>query len=116
MLRKKYTMFSTPRSRAVARISSDLGETVVQSGLAYTPADMQRMAERGVSITSQNMEGSYYYEPPTKDFDMPLMDTRGVDPADIWNAQMDARDKLNKSSKAAKAAKAAADTAQAGDS
>lgn len=107
MLRKKYTMFSTPRSRAIAKIDSDLGETVVQSGLAYTPADMQRMAERGVSITSQNMEGSYYYEPASKDFEVGLMDTRGIDPADIWNAQMDARDKLNKSSKAAKAAKAA---------
>lgn len=100
-------MFSTPHSRAVAKVDSVKGETVVQSGLAYTPADMQRMAERGVTINSQNMEGSYYYEPPTKDFDVPLLDTRGVDPADVWNAQMDARDKLINSSKAAKAAKAA---------
>lgn len=92
---------------AVAHVNSDLGETKVQSGLAYTPADMQRMAERGVAVSSQNMEGSYYYEPASKDFDVSLMDSRGVDPADIWNAQMDARDKLNKSSKAAKAAKAA---------
>lgn len=107
MLRKKYTMYSTPRSKALAKVNADLGETVVQSGLAYTPADMQRMAERGVAINSQNMDGSYYYEPPTKDFEVSLMDTRGVDPADIWNAQMDARDKLHKSSKAAKAAKAA---------
>ncbi len=92
---------------AVAKVDSELGETVVQSGLAYTPADMQRMAERGVAINSQNMEGSYYYEPPTKDFEVPLLDTRGIDPADVWNAQMDARDKLTNSSKAAKAAKAA---------
>uniref|UniRef100_A0AAU8B3C6 Uncharacterized protein n=1 Tax=Dulem virus 251 TaxID=3145728 RepID=A0AAU8B3C6_9VIRU len=107
MLRKKYTMYSTPRSRAVAKVDLESGETVVQSGLAYTPADMQRMAERGVAINSQNMEGSYYYEPPTKDFEVALSDVRGIDPADIWNAQMDARDKLHKSSKAAKAAKAA---------
>uniref|UniRef100_A0AAU8B4R9 Uncharacterized protein n=1 Tax=Dulem virus 249 TaxID=3145726 RepID=A0AAU8B4R9_9VIRU len=107
MLRKKYEMVSTPRSKAVAVINPDAGEPRVQSGLAYTPADMQRMAERGVSISSQNMEGSYYYEPASKTFDIGLMDTRGVDPADIWNAQMDARDKLHKSSKAAKAAKAA---------
>uniref|UniRef100_A0AAU8AXJ0 Internal scaffolding protein n=1 Tax=Dulem virus 247 TaxID=3145724 RepID=A0AAU8AXJ0_9VIRU len=110
MLRKKYEMVSTPRSMAVASINSDAGETHVQSGLAYTPADMQRMAERGVSISSQNMEGSYYYEPASKDYEVNLMDTRGVDPADIWNAQMDARDKLRKSSKAAQAAKAAEET------
>lgn len=107
MLRKKYEMVSTPRSTAFAVVDSNKGETRVQSGLAYTPADMQRMAERGVAVSSQNMEGSFYYEPASKDYDLNLMDTRGVDPADIWNAQMDARDKLRKSSKAARAAKAA---------
>lgn len=99
-------MFSTPRSRAVT--TREEFEPAVQSALAYTPADMQRMAEKGVSINSMNMEGSYYYDPPTKSFDVPISDRRGVDPADIWNAQMDARSKLSKVDKAARAAAKAA--------
>lgn len=92
---------------ANSRTPLAVGETLVQSALAYTPADMQRMAEKGVSINSMNMEGSYYYDAPTKSFDVPLQDSRGIDPADIWNAQMEARNKLSKADKSSRAKKAA---------
>lgn len=105
MLRKKYEMPSTPRSMAVTPLVE--GETLVESGLAYTPADMQRMAQQGVAINSMNMEGSYYYEPQSKSWDIPISERRGIDPADIWNAQMDARNKLRSADKKARASKAA---------
>lgn len=109
-VRRKYTMAATPRSFAVTPFSE--GEYPVESGLAYTPADMQRMATKGISINSMNMEGSYYYEAQSKSWDIPIADRRGVDPADIWNAQMSARDNLRSADKKARAAKAAEKAAQ----
>lgn len=110
MLRKKYEMASTPRSLASTPLCN--GEYPVESGLAYTPADMQRMAAKGVSINSMNMEGSYYYDAQTKNWDIPITDRRGVDPADIWNAQMSARDNLRSADRKARAKKAAEAAAQ----
>lgn len=109
-IRKKYQMAATPRS--MARTPLSLGETSVESNLAYTPGDIQRMAQKGISINSMNMEGSYYYEAQSRSWDIPISERRGIDPADIWNAQMDARSKLRSADKKARAQKLAETQAQ----
>lgn len=60
------------------------GELEVFGNLAVTPAQMMKMAEKGIPISGQNLsmmpeEGS---SNPT--WDLPLDQIKGVDPAQLW--------------------------------
>ena len=62
-------------------------------GLAYSPSDMARMADRGISISSIN-DQMFYDGSPAQKFDVPLEMRRGVDVNDAWNASRTARRRI----------------------
>lgn len=71
-----------------------MADTPVQGGLAVTPSQMQRMAERGIPVTSQNLEGMFYDGDTRPSWDVPLDMQRGVDVATLWETRKDIRNKL----------------------
>lgn len=62
----------------------------VKGDLAVTPAQMERMRENGVAISSQ-MAGRFSDGQPNPSWDVPINDIRGIDIADLWEAQVSSR-------------------------
>lgn len=60
-------------------------EQVVQSGLAITPPQMMELTKEGAPISPQSLQGTY----TDTSGEPPLMHRRGVDIADLWNAEKD---------------------------
>lgn len=66
----------------------------VQSHLAVTPSEMNRMRESGIPISSQ-VDPTKFYDGDSSSFvsiDPMLM--RGVDILDAWNAEQNAKNRL----------------------
>lgn len=82
---------STPRTCTAKRVEDD---KPVQNGLALTPAQMADMAERGIPISTSNAQLAYDESDRVASFDLPVEDRRGVDIADVWVSQMDARKRV----------------------
>lgn len=82
---------SIPRTCSVKR---DEHDKPVQNGLALTPAQMAEMAERGIPISTANAQLAYEEGDRSNSFDIPVEDKRGVDMADVWVAQQDARKRV----------------------
>lgn len=88
-------MFSRIKQSMCARTCHilDNGHTKVVPGLAFTPAQMAKMAEKGIPISTQSadqfVDGSL-----NPSFDIPIEDRRGVDVNDVWNASKDAKAKI----------------------
>lgn len=66
----------------------------VQNGLALTPSQMQNLSERGVPVSSQNLEGVYFDGDTRPSWDVPLDSQRGVDVATMWQRRKDIQAKL----------------------
>lgn len=84
-LRKK---FATPRRQEE--------ESIVQDGLAYTPSQMMQLAERGIPVTTNSASDSQFFDgvPVGQgSFDLPLDRQKGVDVADMWQAQQSIKSK-----------------------
>lgn len=69
-------------------------ETEVQNGLAMTPAQMYDMAMKGLPISTQNLGITYDEGYSNLDFTPPLEYQRGIDLGDLYEARMDAKQKL----------------------
>lgn len=69
----------------------------VQSGLAVTPSQMMEMTNAGVSISSAGL--NYFEGTENPSFDLPLDQRRGIDAADVWNAEKDAKKRLYQGNK-----------------
>lgn len=69
------------------RKSSDLP---VKGDLAVTPAQMARMANNGVAISSQ-IAGSFNDGETNPSFELPISQVRGLDIVDFWEAEKIAR-------------------------
>lgn len=89
-------------NRIISKLQSFLIPTVkttqcenckVIPGLAYTPSDMARMSDRGISISSMN-DQNFYDGSPSAKFDVPIELRRGVDVNDAWNASRSSRRKI----------------------
>lgn len=61
----------------------------VQSGLALTPAQIMQMSERGIPVTTQNLDGMFYDGETRPSWDIPLDQQRGVDVAAMWQRRKD---------------------------
>lgn len=75
------------RLASAKRKESDLP---VKGDLAVTPAQMARMAENGVAISSQ-IAGSFNDGETNPSFEVPLSQARGLDIVDYWEAEKVAR-------------------------
>lgn len=80
-------------------------EDDVQPGLALTPSQVAEMTRAGVPISGVNAMG-FFDGHRTLGFDPGLLNRRGVDLIDVWNAQMDSREKLRDVAKKTKSASA----------
>lgn len=56
----------------------------VQPGLAMTPSQMQRLSEKGVPVSNQNLEGMFYDGDTRPSWDVPMDQIRGIDVAQLW--------------------------------
>lgn len=64
-------------------------EPVVHSHLAVTPAEMMKLAEKGLPISGQNLSYLPSDGEPSPSWDLPLDQIRGIDPATLWeNSQI----------------------------
>lgn len=70
------------------------GEHDVQSGLAMTPSQVFKMAEKGLPVTTRNLGLTYDEGYSNLDFTPPLEYRRGVDIGDLYEARMDSKAKL----------------------
>ena len=66
------------------------GELAVKAGLAYTSAEMFELWKQGVPISNENM-GTPTFESDKTVWNIPIERQRGVDIADVWQAQQTAR-------------------------
>lgn len=76
-----------------------IGEPIVQNGLALTPSDVLRAAEAGTPVSSL-MQASNFSDGHTgSNWDIPLEDRRGIDIGHIYQEQMESRSKMRKAHK-----------------
>ena len=81
-------------SRHIPEVKTSTCENCkVVPGLAYTPSDMARLSERGVSVSTVN-DQLFYDGSPAASFDIPIEMRRGVDANDAWNASRSARRRI----------------------
>lgn len=73
-----------------------------KSGLAYTPADMARMHSAGMPVNSANLINSFCDGDKNPSFELPIERQRGVDIAEVWEASLIAKKKIDNFSKVVK--------------
>ena len=78
------------------------GEAVTRQGLAYTPADMERMTAQGIPVSSQEIAARFYDGDHGSDFNVTSDREKGVDVNDLWEQDNDIREKARKAYKASK--------------
>lgn len=69
------------------------GDVKTKPSLAVTPADALRMAERGVPVAAANID-SFYDGDVNPSWTISIDRQRGVDVADVWDAQKSARKRI----------------------
>lgn len=74
----------------------------VQPNLTYTVADMYNAYKRGLPINNQVNPAYFDDGVPAPSWNIPMYQMRGVDPSDVWQAQMTARTRLSNGYKASK--------------
>lgn len=78
-----------------ARCLRHSNELRVRDNLAITPADAYEMAKQGIPISSQNRADVIFTETTSNiPAELDIMDQRGVDIADVWEAQMISRQRV----------------------
>lgn len=71
----------------------DDGHIKAKPGLALTPAQIAKMSEQGIPITTQ-MSDQFFDGTLNPSFDIPLEEQRGVDINDVWNASKTAKARI----------------------
>lgn len=67
----------------------------VQQGLSYTPSMMNKMREQGIPISANSLPSELFEDGDTSNnYEVPLYRQRGIDVADVWEAEQTARKKI----------------------
>lgn len=90
----KRKTFSTVATTKVATCYQEDGKPKTKSGLAYTPAQMNEMMQRGIPVTNKNLENKFFDGDTATHFNVDLMRQRGVDIADVWQAEQEAKQRF----------------------
>lgn len=69
---------------------------VVRDGLAYSPADMERLTARGMPVNSLNTQATWIDGEQNPSFDVTSDRQRFVDVADLWEQHVDLKEKARK--------------------
>lgn len=87
------------------RVKPKEGDDVTRQGLAYTPADMERMLAQGLPINSANMAAEFYDGDDTNE----IVITSDRDPSkdinDLWEEDIELREKMKRVYHASKKSK-----------
>lgn len=75
-------------------------DIVVREGLAYSPADMARLTERGMPVNSINTGKAFIDGEENPSFHVTSDRQRFVDVADLWEEHQIIRDKARAANKA----------------
>lgn len=89
--RKRYYKSAVTR---VATCYQEDGKPKTRSGLSYTPAEMNEMMQKGIPVTNKNLENKFFDGDTNPEWNIDLMRQRGVDIADVWEAEQLAREKV----------------------
>lgn len=89
------------KCRAQRRETDD----VTRQGLAYTPADMERMTARGMPIQSQEIAARFYDGDDGSDFGLPSDRVKGNDVNDLWEEHQSIKKKAKEAYKASRESK-----------
>lgn len=81
----KYRKFGT-----VCRISSEC-DIITRPNLAITPSQMAKLVDDGIPVSSSMLSGAFNDGVQNPSWDLPIDQRRGVDVAQVWNVQRDAR-------------------------
>lgn len=81
------------RSYVTARLLRREDEMIVENHLATTPAEMKELAKQGIPVSGDSV-GLMYDDGVKDNPSLSLSERRGVELADLWNAQKNARNKL----------------------
>lgn len=81
------------------------GEDVTRQGLAYTPADMERMTAQGIPINSQEIASRFYDGDNGSDFNISSDRVKGNDVNDLWEEHQTITKKAKTAYKASKESK-----------
>lgn len=63
----------------------------VQSDLAITPSKMAQLVDQGIPVSSSLLSGVFNDGVENPSWDLPIDQKRGVDVAEVWQAQRTAR-------------------------
>lgn len=77
-------------------------EPVVREGLAYSPAQMAKLNERGMPVTGLNASDVFIDGEENPSFHVGAERERFVDVADLWEKHVTLRDKARRANKAMK--------------
>lgn len=77
-------------------------DTPTRQGLAYTPADMERMTDHGIPVQSGELAQKYYDGDTKSDFDITSDRIKGNDLNDLWEEHQDIVAKARKAYAASK--------------
>lgn len=75
------------------------GEDSVDSSLAMTPAQMQRLTSQGRAVSLANLENVSFFGNEIDVHDMPLEYTRGIDVNTLWEQSRISEKKIKDFSK-----------------
>lgn len=89
--RKNYHRSCTTR---VATCYQEDGKPKTRSGLSYTPAQMNEMMQKGIPVTNKNLENKFFDGETNPSWNIDILRQKGVDIADVWEADQAARQKL----------------------
>lgn len=93
MVPKRKNYYKSNRTRVATCYQED-GKPKTRSGLSYTPAQMNEMMHKGIPVTNKNLENKFFDGETNPSWNVDLMRERGVDIADIWEAEQAAKEKL----------------------
>lgn len=90
---KIYKNMSFTRSKPIFKTYSPSQKCTIptQENLAITPARMAEMVDNGIPVSSNVLSGNYDDGVPSPAWDIPIDRKRGVDVAEVWQAQKTAR-------------------------
>lgn len=66
-------------------------DIIVQPNLAITPSRMAELVDQGIPVSSSIISGMAFDGVNNPSWDLPIDQKRGVDVAEVWQAQRSAR-------------------------
>ncbi|WGL30921.1 hypothetical protein [Dipodfec virus UOA04_Rod_535] len=82
------------RNNKVVYEPDNTSDMSVKQGLSMSPSDVAKMTARGLGVSSQINQELFYDGDDSPSFYIPLERRRGVDVAEIWEAEQTAKKKL----------------------